>query len=439
MISVSLHYTQLKRAKYMKNIKNAAVAGILVSLLAGCQSTGNDQVQVVDELNSTTATQVDAYSLFEAINVLQQDWTKKLADIDQYKLYSPTIMNQLKDAWEETTEVYKELAEDPTEATEDYSLFSSITYAEKYDELLGSTEKLFTKLVALKVVADDVLAEANDQMEYLEKLEAKAAYSTKYRQVYMAYTNLFKYVANDKVDQARVAQDKFLEQAKGLEVLVVTKKYVAPLKETLKKHRTNRLNITAPLTYKKAQTEIEKTELTVKSDSRDFDAIEKSVEVAKFELEHTVSVSSEDSRLSAVKNSKFESVVLNYEKSLLQLSEAVNGQDYRNKPLADQASAILVSLKATKDDESSASKTLSDALSKTESDVATLMAKLADAVKESELAKKALANEKANSERLSELLKSFSKAGHKIADATPSSETVEKVVTEAKEQVEKLM
>lgn len=199
------------------------------------------------------------------------------------------------------------------------------------------------------------------------------------------------------------------------------------------------MNITAPLTYKKAKTEIEKTELTVKSDSRDFDAIEKSVKEAEFELEHTVSVSSEVSRLSAVKNSKFESVVLNYEKSLLQLSEAVNGEDYRNKPLADQANAILISLKATKDDESRASKTLSDALSKTESDIASLMVKLADAVKESELAKKALANEKANSERLSDLLKSFSEAGHKIADASPSAEQVEKVVTEAKEQVEELM
>lgn len=423
----------------MKNIKNAAVAGIIVSLLAGCQTTGNDQGSVDDELNTITTAQVDAYSQFEDIKVLQQDWTKTLANIEQYKLYSPTSVKQLKDAWEETTEVYKELAEDPTEATEDYSIFSSITYAEKYDELLGSTEKIFNQLVALKVVADDVLEEANVQMEYLDKLEAKAAYSTKYRQVYMAYTNLFKYVANDKEDQARVAQDKFLEQAKGLEVLVVTKKYVAPLKETLKKHRTKRLNIAAPLTYKKAQTEIEKTELTVKSDSRDFDAIEKSVEVAVFELDHTASVSSEVSRLSAVKNSKFESVVLNYEKSLLQLSEAVNGEDYRNKPLADQANAILVSLKATKDDESRVSKSLSDALSKTESDIASLMVKLADAVKESEMAKKALAIERANSERLSELLKSFSKTGQKIADTTPSAEKVEEAVTEAKEQVEKLM
>lgn len=423
----------------MINIKNAAVAGILVSLLAGCQSTGNGQGAVVHELNSTTTAKVDAYSLFEAIEVLQQGWTEKLVDIDQYKLYSPTTVKQLKEVWEETTELYNELAEDPTEATEDYSLFSSITYAEKYDELLGSTKKLFNKLVALKVVADDVLKEANDQMEFLDKLEAKAAYSTKYRQVYMAYSNLFKYVADDKINQARVAQDKFLEQAKGLEVLVVTKKYVDPLKETLKKHRTNRLNIAAPLTYKKAQTEVEKTALTVKSNSRDFDAIEKSVKVAAFELERTVSVSSEVSRLAAVKNSKFESVVLNYEKSLLQLSEAVNGEDYRNKPLADQANAILISLKATKDDESRASKTLSDALAKTESDIASLMVKLADAAKESEMAKKALANEKANSERLSELLKSLSKSGQKNANVTPSSEKAEEVVTEAKEPVEKLM
>ncbi|MEZ9699779.1 hypothetical protein AB4455_10405 [Vibrio sp. 10N.261.46.E12] len=423
----------------MQNIKNAAVAGILVSLLAGCQSTNKDQGAVVDQLNSTTTTQVDAYSLFEAIKVLQLDWTKKLADIEQYKLYSPTTVKQLKDVWEETTEVYKELAEDPTDATEDYSLFSSITYAEKYDELLGSTEKLFNKLVALKVVADDVLADANDQMEYLDKLEAKAAYSTQYRQVYMAYSDLFMYVDNDKVDQARVAQDKFLEQAKTLEVSVVTKKYVAPLKETLKKYHTKRLNISAPLTYKKAQTEIEKTELTVKSDSRDFDAIEKSVEVAVFELDHIVSVSSEVSRLSAVKNSKFESVVLNYEKSLLQLSEAVNGEDYRNKSLADQAKAILLSLKAAKDDESSVSKKLSDALSKTESEIASLMVKLAAAAKESEMAKKELANEKANSERLSELLKSLSKTGQNIADVTPSAEKVEEVVTEDKEPVEKMM
>ncbi|WP_168796964.1 hypothetical protein [Vibrio sp. H11] len=50
----------------MKLFKTAAVAGVIVSALTGCQSTGNTQNSAPDTTNpQQVATQTDAFTLFE--------------------------------------------------------------------------------------------------------------------------------------------------------------------------------------------------------------------------------------------------------------------------------------------------------------------------------------------------------------------------------------
>ncbi|MDF2152845.1 ATPase [Vibrio sp. CAU 1672] len=422
----------------MKKFKTAAVAGIIVSALAGCQSTEKDQSAVTDLTNNQSVeTQVDAFSLFEKIKTQQDEWSAKLADLDSFKLYSASKVRDLQDSWEETTEVYNDIAEDPSEATEDYSLFSSTTYAEKYSELLGETETLYNQLVALKVQADELLAESIAQMDYLDMLKAKTIFSTTYGQVRSSYLQLFKYVDRNEISDAQFAQVKFLDVAKQLEIKVILKEYVDPLKARLAELRTMKHDSRAPQTYKKAQAEVAKVELTVKTDSRNFAAIEQAVKAAEFRLAHTVSVAHEVTRLSSVKSKRFEPIVLAYEKSLLKISQMVNGTDYRDKPLPQQAASILASLQTSKKQESRQNDELAQELASAKDELSALTVNLEEAVAKLELNQKALQQEKEHSQRLSKLLESYTKTVENAI--TSNSATEMPTLEDVTEKVEALV
>jgi len=399
----------------MKLFKTAAVAGVIVSALAGCQSTGNTQSSAPDTTNhQQVATQTDAFTLFEQIKAEQSKWHETLADLESFKLYSPGKVRDLQDAWEETTEVYNDIVEDPSETTEDYSIFSSATYAEKYMELLGETKALYQQLTQLKAQADELLADSISQMDYLDQLDAKTAYASDYSQIHASYLKLFRYIDENEINEAQFAQVKFLDKAKQLEIKVVLKKYVTPLKAKLLEFRTTKLNFQAPQTYKRAEAEVAKVELTIKTDSRDFKAIEQAVQTAEFELNHTVSVANEVTRLSLVKNRTFEPVVLSYEKSLLEISQQIDGADYRNQSLVKQAKAILTSLQANRSQASSQSDELSHQLSSAHEVISTLKTEL-------EQNKTALQQEKDHNERLAKLLESYSKTVETVINATSST------------------
>lgn len=411
----------------MKLFKTAAVAGVIVSALAGCQSTGNTQSSSPDTTNhQQVATQTDAFTLFEQIKAQQSKWQETLADLESFKLYSPGKVRDLQDAWEETTEVYNDIVEDPSDTTEDYSIFGSATYADKYTELLGETQALYQQLTALKAQADELLADSISQMAYLDQLDAKSAFNNDYSDVHSRYVQLFKYVDDNEINDAQFAQVKFLDKAKQLEIKVVLKKYVAPLKAKLLEFRTTKLNFQAPITYKQAEAEVAKVELTIKTDSRDFEAIEQAVKTAEFELNHTVNVANEVTKLSLVKNRHFEPVVLSYEKSLLEISQEIDGTDYRNQSLGKQAKAILASLQANKSQTSSQNDELAQQLSSRDHKLNALKETLQATKEELAASQKALEQEKQLNERLSKLLESYSKTVETVitgTSSTPAAET----------------
>ncbi|WGY45654.1 hypothetical protein [Vibrio sp. ABG19] len=402
----------------MKLFKTAAVAGVIVSALTGCQSTGNTQSSAPDTTNpQQVATQTDAFTLFEQIKAEQSQWHETLADLESFKLYSPGKVRDLQDAWEETTEVYNDIVEDPSETTEDYSIFSSATYAEKYMELLGETKALYQQLTQLKAQADELLADSISQMDYLDQLDTKTAYASDYSQIHASYLKLFRYIDENELNDAQFAQVKFLDKAKQLEIKVVLKKYVTPLKAKLLEFRTTKLNFQAPLTYQQAEAEVAKVELAIKTDSRDFKAIEQAVKTAEFELNHTVNVANEVTKLSLVKNRNFEPVVLNYEKSLLEISQQIDGADYRDQSFGKQAKAILASLQANNSEVSGQNDELAQQLSSRTQELNVVQAKLQATQAELAASQTALQHEKELSERLSKLLESYSKTVQTVITA----------------------
>ncbi|PWI35186.1 DNA repair protein [Vibrio albus] len=337
----------------MKTIKTVLAASVLLTIV-GCQSTPEQP----REIAATNQEQKDnAYELYQNSKEQYQSWLSKLKEAENLRLYSVTQYRDLLDSWNEAVDIYEEIAVTPSKTTESYSLFSDGTYSDHFNTRLAVVEKNYNSLLALKETADEVLADAIAQMAYLDKIDASSVYAMDYKQVYRTYQGLFKVVEDNELDTAQTKQVVFLSKAQKLEMKVVIKRYVYPLKKKLKDLRKDEFDEVAAISYAKAKAEIDTTEQTIRSNPRNLEIIESAVKDAEFELTHVRSVALEVKRLANVEDEAFEPVVLEFENKLLAISQALEGADYRDQSLHVQAESILNSislLNEEQDEENSA-------------------------------------------------------------------------------------
>lgn len=325
-------------------IKETVTLAFLSSILVGCQSTSN-----VDDgsqgANSIVAQQNIYLAQFEVIEKQQQKWESRLVSINDYNLYSSNLVNSFKRSLNDATAIYKEVAANPSLTVKDYSFFSSGTYGDKYHENITNVEQAFEQLTNLKQQADIVLSEATTQIEYLNKIEANKVFPSQYKEILDSYHALFSFIENNRIDRARVAQTQFLVKSKTFEISVINHKYVKPLNDILALHTNKRLNRLAPQTFNKASAEIKKVAFTIQSNPRDIESIQEVHDIAKFELERVTIIADEVSKLSLVRNNRFEHLVLGYESNLNAISKELNETNYTNKPFNTQVQKMIASLK----------------------------------------------------------------------------------------------
>jgi len=87
----------------------------------------------------------------------------------------------------------------------------------------------------------------------------------------------------------------------------------------------------------------------------------------KFEIDHTTQVANEVQRLRSTSNLKFEAVALEVENRLLEISKAIDGSDFRDKPVRVQKDMIVDLIEEL---------TNTDNATRLENEVASLKAKL---------------------------------------------------------------
>lgn len=335
----------------MKTLKTALAASVLLTIV-GCQSTP-DQPR---EIAATNQEQKDnSYELYQASKIQYQSWLGILKKAESLKLYSKERYGELISSWDEAVDIYEKIATDPAKATESYSLFSDGSYAENFSARIAVVEQNYEALLQLKETADEVLSDAIAQMAYLDKIEAAEVYPTDYKHLERNYRGLFKDVEDGDLDDAQSGQVTFLAKAKQLELKVVIKRYVYPLKKKLRDLRRNDLDDVVAISYAKAKAEIDTTEQAIRSNPRDLAIIESAVEDAEFELAHVRSVALEVKRLAKVDEEEFEPVVLEFENKLLAISQDLNGADYRDQSLRAQAESILHSISLLNEEQDEAS------------------------------------------------------------------------------------
>lgn len=325
----------------MKKKKLALVASMMLAI-AGCQSTPEEQAAAKGVTNERVE---QAITPFVAIQKSHQYWSETLQQSDKLALYAPENYQDLTYAWKEANDIYQKLEKDPTLASKSYSLFSSDTYAQAYQEQLKLVEQNFSALEKLKLKADVILADSIAQMDYLAEINTATHYSSDYNKVLAQYKKLFTYVVVDELEEAQEKQVAFLTTAKQLEVKVVHKTFIQPLVKQLNKLKKEDFNEVAPFSFATAENVLNIAANIAQTNPRDKAAITQAVANAQFEIEHVKQVTHQVKLLAAVEDDEFENAVLEIENKLLAISKAVDGSDYRNVMLREQSEKILSSVK----------------------------------------------------------------------------------------------
>ncbi|WP_394247304.1 ATPase [Vibrio profundi] len=409
----------------MTTSKVALVVAMLVGV-AGCQSTSAPS-------NTSSATNKDVSSqeelrTFDSIENVHQKWSTKLLEVSALEIYAPENYGELVDAWGDAEEIFADMVAKPEVINESYSIFSSQSYAQAFDERIALVEHNYNAITELKKKADSVLAVSIDQMAYLDELEASTLFSSNYKRLYAQYRGLFNLVLLNELESVQEEQVSFLNKARVLEVKVVDRTFVDPLKAQMKLLIKEGFDDVVPLTLARAQSQIEVTANRIEVNPRALEVIKESVAEAEFELDHARSVAQEVKLIASVEDEQFEQVVLNMENKLLSISRALNGEDYRNLALSKQSENIVDSINSIKLEDETA--VLNEKLAQLTNQLAELEkqnrqyeSKLADAQKESELLNSHVTRSDAHIQSLEALVSSLKGLPNKSVSTSPTEQS----------------
>ncbi len=324
----------------MNRFTKPALAALIIASVSACQSTSEPRQAASDTNKPAMQENQNTLHVYEKAKADYSSWFEKMAESKELVIYSKSTVNTLFDAWDDAVDVYDEFASNPAKTMESYSVFSSGTYADKFNDYLMTVSVQYDKLLSLKKTADSLLADSIAQMAYLNEMDAKSIYATKFRSVERDYYKLYSYVEDNEIDDAQVKQAEFLEKAKQLEALVVMKRNIAPLQTDIATLRKQGFKKVAPISYTKTSATLEQAQAVVNLNPRDAEAIGDAVADVEFEIAHLKHIGQEVKKFKNVDDDKFEPLILELENRLHVIAQTLDDLDLRNTPMQRQADVL---------------------------------------------------------------------------------------------------
>ncbi|PMN88332.1 hypothetical protein [Enterovibrio norvegicus] len=324
----------------MNRFNRPALAVLIIASLSACQSTSEPRQAVSDTNKPAMQENQNTLQVYEKAKSDYSAWFEKVAESKTLVIYSKGTVNTLFDAWDDAVDVYDEFASNPAKTMESYSVFSSGTYADKFNEYIATVSVQYDKLQGLKKTADSLLADSIAEMAYLNEIDAKSVYATKFRSVERDYYKLYSYVEDNEIDDAQVKQAEFLQKAKQLEALVAMKRNIAPLQTEIATLRKQGFKTVAPISYTKTSAALEQAQAVVNLNPRDAEAIGVAVEDVQFEIAHLKHIGQEVKKFKNVDDDKFEPLILELENRLHVIAQTLDDLDLRNTPMQRQADVL---------------------------------------------------------------------------------------------------
>ena len=295
-------------------------------LLSGCQSTP----EVVQEQKSTREQNQYYLTAKDAVDSL----TSRLSssEDDQLAYFAPGALKQAEKHVRTATSKFEAFRFDASRATE-RSVAQILSVVERANQALDTAYRT-------REVAVTTLAESLANIEELKSLGAAEMYPSLFRDVTKELDALVAAIAKGNVSRAQDRQAKFLPQLLALEIKAITKIQLEEVELALSDLRELRPERYVPKTFQKALASIESAKAVIASAPRNKPAIEEATELAKYEIAHVGALIIEVKNLMAIKNTEYESYLLELEDRIAVIANQVGQQMISNRSISDQFDII---------------------------------------------------------------------------------------------------
>ena len=295
-------------------------------LLSGCQTTP----EVVQEQKSTREQNQYYLTAKDAVDSL----TSRLSssEDDQLAYFAPGALKQAEKHVRTATSKFEAFRFDASRATE-RSVAQILSVVERANQALDTAYRT-------REVAVTTLAESLANIEKLKSLGVPEMYPSLFRDVTKELDALVAAIAKGNVSRAQDRQANFLPQLLALEIKAITKIQLEEVELALSDLRELRPERYVPKTFQKALASIESAKAVIASAPRNKLAIEEATELAKYEISHVGALIIEVKNLMAIKNTEYESYLLELEDRIAVIANQVGQQMISNRSISEQFDII---------------------------------------------------------------------------------------------------
>ena len=291
---------------------------IILTFLSACASGVSKSVKVTDD-------DVAKYNIMtpaEAINSLEKEM--QTAKDQNLPLYTPSH--------------YKEADSLLNAAKKD------IEKKKKKADIIRKIAKADRVLAKAKIMKKEVESELGELLTInsnLINLEAPQVFSKDYKSLKKDLTALTIKVEKNKAHKIEKSRTKLLKQLIALEIKSIKH---AALKEANKikaqAKKKNALKL-APKTYANAVTIYQASEATISQEPHNKENVAKASESAVFAAKHALNVTERVIELQKQYKKSPESVIIEEENRILNISKAINDSDFRDQPINEQITLLI--------------------------------------------------------------------------------------------------
>lgn len=306
--------------KHEYKVWSVMVGSLLALLLAGCATNVGKSIKVSEQQRA----RYDALSVTDAINALE----KRIAEARRANM--PFLApNYFIEAFEVLSEAQKTSTKKPKNV-----LISEIA---KGDAILDKGETMMA-------VIQNRFAKEIELKGLLDKFNAVGIYPKEYEKVISELSSLIEKVELEKADKIDRNKEELIKAMQALDVKTV--QYTAL-------HASDIINIDtknkngekqAPATLAIALEVYKQAEQRIAQAPHDDAAVQRAGEEALFAARHARHISEQVLSLQNQFKISVESIVLQQEKHLLEISNALGHRDLRDQPIDKQVAALVIAV-----------------------------------------------------------------------------------------------
>ena len=306
--------------KHEHKVWSMAVSSLLALLLVGCATNVGKSVKVSEQQRA----RYDALSVTEAISALE----KRVAEAKRANMpfFAP---NYFIEASEVLSEAQKTSAKKPKNA-----LISEIA---KGDAILDKGETMM-------VVVQNRFAKEIELKVLLDKFNAAGIYPKEYEKIISELSSLMEKVELEKADKIDRNKEELIKAMQALDIKTV--QYTALHASDLINVDTRNKNgeKQAPATLAVALEVYKQAENRIAQAPHDEASVQRAGEEALFAARHARHISEQVVSLQNQFKVSVEAIVLQQEKHLLEISNALGHPDLRDQPIEKQVAALVIAV-----------------------------------------------------------------------------------------------